>query len=181
MKLSLLLVAMYSAAAYGEFHSSPACWKEGRSFHRPVEGEYLQYLDKLTISRVAKSEFDKVVLSPNQGYWLHITEPEWVGQERTPGLLHVYTEQDYLLLVRVDDVKFFHSATWINEKLVFMQAGWGRALGTELILDVEAERFIWNEMLVEGGTAFNQFKGACAMDLWKDSPGCQCPGSDRSQ
>ena len=58
-----------------------------------------------------------------------------------------------LLKVEFDDHGNTFSANWINEKLLFVQVWWGRLGSSDLILDVEQGKFIYNEFAHYGELA----------------------------
>ncbi len=48
--------------------------------------------------------------------------------------------------------------SWINEKLLCIRVWWGRICGTDLIFNVEQERFIYREMVWDGGIPYYQIQ-----------------------
>jgi len=57
---------------------------------------------------------------------------------------------------------------WLNEKLIFMRAWWGRIAATDLIFDVEREKVIHAEWLTDGSLARQQYLESCPIH------GCTC-------
>jgi hypothetical protein len=49
-----------------------------------------------------------------------------------------------------------------------MRAWWGRIAATDLIYDVERERFVYSEALTDGSLAFQQYRESCPLH------GCTC-------
>lgn len=101
-------------------------------------------------------------VSPNKGYAFAVE-----GSGRTARVT-IYAEKDYV--VDIDFVELFGlgEVRWLNEKLVFMRAWWGRLVATDLIFDAERERFVHAEALTDGTLAFQQYQESCPL------VGCTC-------
>lgn len=145
-------------AAAERYHSSPACWPSPRYTQHPPAADLVERIS-------LRSDADAVQLmegerSPNGGYRYQLQQ---VGE-------------DWQLLVDIEDGRSLRlqlrapqhrpSARWINEKLVFLRVPWGRHLGSDLIIDVEAGKLLYHEALEDGSLAFEQYRQAC---------GGQCP------
>lgn len=167
--ISLVIVA-FSASALST-HSKPVCWPDGRLIHRDFQEHYQ---DRITINQVAYVSSEDQVLSPNKGYWFSTIEPERDKIPDNVAKVFVYNERNYLLEIGATDLTGMTEPTWINEKLLLLEFWWGRVLATQLIFDVEAEAVVWKEMYADGWNAYNQTKGACSMDMWKDDDRCKC-------
>ena len=176
IRFLFLLLPLIADAA--DFHVSPACWKESRVFQEPFNESYE---DKFVVKGSSKRRLEDQVISPNKAYWFHVApfHPDDLRQT-APVSIYVFTEQDYLLEIRIDEVKYRPpQVRWINEKLLYIEPWWGIALGSQVIVDVESEKIIWKEMVQPGSGAMMQFKAACMEDQFRDSPSCQCADSDK--
>jgi hypothetical protein len=69
---------------------------------------------------------------------------------------------DFREIVGLSDVR------WISEKLIFMRTWWGRIAATDLIFDVEREKFIYAEAVTDGHLAYQQYRESCPIH------GCTC-------
>jgi hypothetical protein len=45
---------------------------------------------------------------------------------------------------------------WVNERLLYVQVWWGRILGSWYLIDVEAEKVVYREMVHSGEIPFQQ-------------------------
>jgi hypothetical protein len=72
----------------------------------------------------------------------------------------VFTEQDYSLSVTLAaaDCRYPPEVRWVNEKLLSVRVWWGRAIGTDLIVDVERERLVYRELFHDGQSMFEQWR-----------------------
>lgn len=169
-----LALASYAAAAT-EYHTRPSCWTEPRTFHSEDERRYRE----LGIERVKGSLGEDTVLSPNGGYRLQVVLPDPADQPPWDAAVLIYHERPYLLRVALPDLLYSHTAAarWINEKLVFVRAWWGRVAGTDLVIDVERESIVLEESVLDGGQAFQQFE-VCTYQEWAGEERCRCyPGA----
>ena len=165
--LTLVLVgSIASLAGTPEYHTDPACWNEPRMFHSgPIWNDLRQ---QITLMREEAALPQHLILSPNKvyGYLLREADHKRAG----PWCAHVliYNERPYLLTLAFDDVRQLDSLAWINEKLLFVRVWWGRIAATDLIIDVEAEKIVFAEMVQWGEIAFQQYKEQCGGR-------CPCP------
>lgn len=166
----LLLLVLVSGAASGQrapaYYTSPARWTEPRVFQTPFLSNYEE---RLVLDRGIDVEAEPLTFSPNRAYWLAGgSEDNWKlepsgeissGTESPESSLLIYTERDSLLVVRIHDrhPNYGVSARWISEKLVLVRVFWGRVLGTDAIIDVEREEFVYREMVNDGVVPFIQF------------------------
>jgi len=162
-----MAVAALRAQSPDVWHTPPDTWLESRNTHSPFDTAFSR---RIQISRVPFSDSCRFKLtSPNNGYWFAV-DPAWTAEvhpecrgaefqtDQNDLRLFVYNERDYLVKITwVDyDNRFTVKAVWINEKLLYVQAWWGRALGLYLILDVEKEKPLIMEMVRDGTGPFRQ-------------------------
>ena len=62
-----------------------------------------------------------------------------------------------MLTLTVKDAKSL-KANWVNDKVIYAEIWWGRALGTYALIDVETESIIQAEMIQSGTTAYQQWQ-----------------------
>ena len=83
------------------------------------------------------------VHSLNRGYF-------FVAEEGRPnGVVTIFAEKSYLIRIEFSHLFGLSEVKWVNEKLLFMRPWWGRIAATDLIYDVEAERFIYAESVTD--------------------------------
>ena len=118
-----------SLGAAQEFHTSPYCWGEVRTYASgeadPVE---------LAVARIESDRKVEGTPSPNGAYSFDITGRT---AESDPGQypqLVIYNERPYLLEIRFPSTKSISKAEWINENLVFVRIWWGRVAGSDIIV-----------------------------------------------
>jgi len=137
---------------------SPEHWTEPRLYHGPFQFEFDQ---RIRLARVEVEESPKMTTGPNGAYWYSANRPDTTQPGPWACRIHIFNERDYLLAVELLDVNQYEvKVTWINEKLLHIRVWWGRVLATDLILDVEAERFLFKEMVHDGQVAFEQAQRA---------------------
>ncbi|MDQ1257679.1 MAG: hypothetical protein QG656_2285, partial [Candidatus Hydrogenedentes bacterium] len=100
--------------------------------------------------------------SPNGAYWFCVYGEEPVEDSAADGIVYVFTETDYSLRIQFDgyDARYAPQVYWINEKLLYFSAWWGRASGTYIVLDVEEEKIVAREMICDGSVPFQQAQEA---------------------
>jgi hypothetical protein len=158
-----LLVAtpIIAIAAEGWPGLPPDCWSGPRVVHSVQDlGDLWQRNTTITTRQAGKPSAAQ--LSPNKGYGLA------VEGSRPTARITIYAEKDHV--VDIDFVELFalSEVRWLNEKLVFMRAWWGRIAATDLIFDVERERIIYAEALTDGSLAHQQYLESCPIH------GCTC-------
>lgn len=101
-------------------------------------------------------------VSPNKGYAFV------VEGSRPSARITIHAEKDHL--VDIDFVELFglSDVRWLNEKLLLMRPWWGRIAATDLIFDVEREKFIYAETVTDGTLAYQQYLESCPIR------GCTC-------
>ena len=172
---SLVFTLGTSAVAATEYHTRPSCWTEPRTFHSDEGRRYRE----LGIERIEGELADEGVPSPNGAYHLQLVLANADSQPPWDGEVLIYNERPYLLRLVLPKLSWPHSAEvrWINEKLVFIRAWWGRVAGTDLVIDVERESIVLEENVLDGDQAFQQFE-MCTWPEWKGEERCRCfPGA----
>ena len=160
--ISLLCVLLSPRAGAGEWPGSPPdCWSEPRVVHSVQAGEdRWQKRTKISIRPYAKVEPGS--RSPNRAYF-------FIAKDYPPDAkITIYAERDHLLEIAFTDLRGITGARWINEKLIFWRVWWGRIVATDMIFDVEAEKFISTEEALDGGIAWRQYRESCPR------LGCEC-------
>ena len=102
------------------------------------------------------------VYSPNKGYYFI------VENGRPDGAVTIFAEKPYLIRIEFSELFGLANVKWINEKLLFIRPWWGRIAATDLIYDVEAERVIHSDGVIDAYQAFLQYRESCPMN------GCEC-------
>lgn len=142
---------------------SPDCWSEPRMVHAPRDATIDDYAEKhtKTVTRpLGKLEPGR--LSPNKAYF-------FVAKEYPPGAkITIYAEKNHLVEINFSELRWIADARWINEKLIFWRVWWGRIAASDMIYDVEAEKFIYTESVTDGGIAWRQYRDSCPR------VGCDC-------
>lgn len=165
-----LLFAIPGGAVAADFHTRPHCWSEPRIYHDGGAAE------PIPIRRVEGALGGEAERSPNGAYGFRIVEPDDSAGLSEPTLVLVDNERPYLLRMSLEGGRSV-TASWVNEKLVFVRVWWGRIAGTDYLVDVEREEVVHAETVRFGSVEFVQFKEACASPEWSASETCECyPG-----
>ena len=138
----------------------PDCWTEERMIH----GEDFTDIWKANtaVEKLTGQKLKPGIYSPNKGYY-------FVAEDGRPnGSVTIFAEKNYLLRIEFSQLFGLAEVKWINEKLLIMRPWWGRIAATDLIYDVEAEKVIYAEGLIDGYLAFHQYRESCPLF------GCQC-------
>ncbi len=152
------------------WHTTPDKWKEPRVFHTPFGKRYDA---KILIWRKPLNEaFKCKVYSPNKAYWyggnVEDTDEPTFFLNASDNPVYVFNERNYVIQILFDDAQAWANVFWINEKLLSIRARWGHVLGTDLIFDVEQEKFVYREMWHGGTIAFQQWQQAKQADQPQD-------------
>jgi len=141
------------------WHTTPDRWDQPRVFHTAFDE---QWADRAHLIREpVKDVNETMVFSPNGAYWFAMVFSDMFEPTQSSATIRIYNERDDFLCVHLPDIKALCcKADWINEKLLFVSFWLGRALGIDLIVDVEKEEIIYREMTNWGGTAFLQWQQA---------------------
>lgn len=145
-----------SSGVAQQYHTRPDKWSEPRIFHQRFES---QYGDRIVISRVPVQEFPNKEFSSNKAYWFAIRTPNYMRPRPWSTQLFIYQERPYLVKIDVKDhAHYDNRVTWVSEKLIYVRVWWGRVLGSDFVIDVEAEKIVHREMVHDGGIPFQQFR-----------------------
>lgn len=91
----------------------------------------------------------KRISSPQGTRWLVEVDPDYTSVEK-PWTTRLYigsnTDEKSVLQATFTDHGNTFSAQWINEKLLFVQVWWGRIASSDLILDVDQGKFIYDQL-----------------------------------
>jgi hypothetical protein len=128
------------------------------SLHNPA----VQWQSHTRVTTRRASKLAAAQASPNRGYAFTVE-----GSGPTARVT-IYAEKDYVVDIDFVEVFGVGEVRWLSEKLVFMRAWWGRLVATDLIYDVERERFVYDEALTDGSLAFQQYRESCPLH------GCTC-------
>lgn len=139
----------------------PDCWPRSRMVHSMQDlGDRWKKQTIITTRTGRKPPSSQ--LSPNHAYGFVVAD----GQSRAR--ITVYAEKDHLVELRLIDPYGLSEVRWVNEKLIFMRAWWGRIAATDLIFDVENEKIIYSESVTDGTLAYQQYHESCPI------LGCEC-------
>ena len=151
----LLFLVAFCIAQDSEYHTTPDKWDTPRVFHTPFDNKYT---DRMKFSHSDLRDCPEKVLSPNQAYWFHIQRPNTKKEGPWSTAVYVYNERTYAIKIEfLDHAGYDVRASWINEKLMYLEVWWGRILGTYIIYDVEQENVVKEEMVHYGGIDFQQW------------------------
>ena len=139
------------------FHITPDKWEEPRIFQTPFDE---QWADKISIKKVSLQNIEaEKIFSPNKAYWFSVIEPNSISSAIRDAQINIYTERDYMISLQLLEINHYQIRTnWINEKIVYVRAWWGRVLGFDLLFDVESEKIIYKENVNDGGIPFMQWQ-----------------------
>jgi hypothetical protein len=144
------------------FHTDPACWTEPRTHQVGPPPRELRERVRISWRRLPEPPMDESARSPNGAYRLWVRNPPAGAETTSSAVAIVDVERDELLTIELDKVAAGIAPTWINEKLVFVRVWWGRSIGTDLVIDVEAGAVLYQEAIDAGTLAFEQYREACA-------------------
>lgn len=183
---ALLVLILSTALLAGDdaWHTTPDQWRQPRLYHSPFRPEFA---DRITLGRdIAPPEVGEPEVgepevggseprapqdqgsaaqlpgaSPNRAYWYAVEKPVSTQGESSMTIISIFNERPgHLQIILKDDRRYGPDVKWINEKLLFVRAWWGRVLGTDLIVDVERETIIYRETVHDGLIPFQQWKQA---------------------
>jgi len=169
LALAGLLTIAAGAQAAPPWHTPPDRWPEPRNYQTPFDP---QYDGRLLLSQEKVNRpFALKVSSPNRAYWFG-ADPDW-PRDPSPACdgaefevkaedasFWVFTEREDLLKVTLKKhyPNFLIRVRWVNERLLYIRVWWGRIVGSCYLLDVEARRVVYREMVRSGDIEFQQFK-----------------------
>ena len=162
--LSLLTVlAQASDAASNPWPGLPPdCWSEVRLVHQGGTDEDDPWRQNTTITSVMAGKPAPGVFSPNKAYFF-VTE-----DGGTSARVIIYAEKDHLIQFAFSKLKGLSDIKWVNEKLIFIRVWWGRIMATDFVYDVEQEKLVYTETVVDGYLALQQYRESCPL------LGCEC-------
>ncbi len=139
----------------------PDCWTRSRMVHSVQDpSDFWQKHTRITTRKAEKPKAGQ--LSPNKGYLFA------VENDRPSGRVTIYAEKDHLVEIHFTELFGLTNVQWVNEKLIFMRAWWGRIAATDILFDVESEKVIYSEPLTDGFMAMQQYRESCPVH------GCEC-------
>lgn len=99
--------------------------------------------------------------SPNGAYALYTRNPDTTVPGPWDVEITIDVERPVPVRLALRDVAGPVAPRWLNEKLVFLRAAWGRVLFTDLIVDAEAGTIRYQEVVHDGTLAWQQYRGQC--------------------
>lgn len=140
--VALVAVVLAAAAEGQEASPLPPCGGQQVTYGPPGEA----YRSRVRIERVAaapgaQSAPAGAVVSPQGTRWFVLAEPDFLAPGPWRTVLTVTaraTEAPGWRLTVGDHASYGVRAHWLNEKLLFVEAWWGRVAATDLVLDVES-------------------------------------------
>jgi hypothetical protein len=160
--ITLVAVVPLVASASGGWPGVPPdCWTDARLVHSVQDlGEVWRENIKITTRKGEKLKSG--ILSPNGGYFFTLVD------NRPKGRISIYAEKDHVLELDFSELFGLSDVRWVNEKLLFVHAWWGRIAATDMLFDVEAEKFVYIESVTDGMQAMQQYRESCPL------LGCEC-------
>ena len=165
MQVGIFLVALLFAHGANAAERSwpgmpPDCWNEARNIHGADFTDL--WKGNVVFKKLPAGNLKPGVYSPNKGYY-------FVAEDGRPnGAVTIFAEKAYVIRIEFSELFGLSEVKWVNEKLLFMRPWWGRIAATDLIYDVEAEKVIYTEGVMDAYLAFLQFRESCPLT------GCQC-------
>jgi hypothetical protein len=170
-----IFLYLFNTAIFAEsnqqYHTTPDKWKEPRNYQLPFNPNYENRI--IVNHKKQNTEIKERILSPNRAYWF-AGKPRYEGNlefDNKYGIkfaafspdnpIYIFNERDYLIEIKPskkDPDYFLSKVNWINEKLIYIEVWWGRALGSSFIFDVESESMIYKEMIRYGKIPFIQWQ-----------------------
>jgi len=162
--LSIICI-MPSVVLADKLHTPPSKWSESRAYHLPMDSKGKARLDKSTsIKRLTETPprfKESKFFSPNNAYWYAVHEhanKTTCLAKNCPIIIDISNERDYLIRITLKNVYQSHGLlmNWINEKLLYIEPWWGAREGTYFIYDVEQEKIIHSEKVLDGSAIFKK-------------------------
>lgn len=154
------LVLLSLAVSHQRFHTPPDKWEKPRRFHTEFNPQYASRI-QLRHDPETPPEGERAY-SANNAYWFAVAHPDTTQPGPWNARVSLGIERGYRLCLEFTDCRSIRRCEWVNEKLLYAEAWWGRALGTALLLDVEKESFVYREMVHDGVIAFQQAHAAAS-------------------
>lgn len=140
----------------------PDCWAEPRMVHSGSTDRNDPWQQNTVITFVAREKPAPGVFSPNKAYFFVMENG------RPSARVTIYAEKDHLIQFSFSKLNGLSDVGWVNEKLLFMRAWWGRMIATDFVYDVEKEKIIYTETVLDGHIAHQQYRESCPLH------GCEC-------
>ena len=138
----------------------PDCWKEERIIHSADFSDLWQ--GNTAFKKLPGGKLKPGIYSPNKAYY-------FIAEDGRPnGAVTIFAEKDHLMRIEFSELFGLSEVKWINEKLLFMRPWWGRIAASDLIYDVEDEKVIHSEGVMDAYLAFLQYRDSCPL------LGCEC-------
>lgn len=155
--LGIMAAVGLALASSAEWHTPPNKWTKPRVYHTPFDD---RYSSRVKIGQdFVPVQLTEKTWSPNKTYWFITTDPDLKKEGPWNTTISVFNERDYLTqILLLDHNNSKPKVRWINEKLLYIEAWWGRVLGTCMVYDAEREEIIHKEMANWGGMAFQQWR-----------------------
>lgn len=142
------------------FHVDPACWTEPRVTHAgPPPAEFANRLHLIETPAVAMSGSPLVAADRRTRLWLR--QPDTTRPPPWGAALVVDRGGDRHRTLLVEDIGAPLAPRWLNTRWVFLRVVWGRAVFSDLVLDVQTGELRYHELARDGGAAFEQYRAAC--------------------
>lgn len=136
------------------FHTSPACWSEPRVYQQGSPPAALRGQVSLLWTRPPAIESEPIA-SPNGAYGARS------GPVDGGSAVVIDVERSVPLVVRFEAATEAPTPTWVSESLLFVRVPWGRVEYSDLLIDVEEGRLVYEEGSRFGVAAFEQYRDAC--------------------
>ena len=147
--LGLFCTAQESAISKRQHKAALPNCDAARVRYRPVN---TTPLESQSASRIEVHDTDdsiegsKVEQSPQKTRWISLVEPDYSKPGPYTTTIYIGTiDDDPSLKLGIREHAGI-SVRWLNEKLLYGSVSWGRIVSTDFIFDVEARKFIYEEM-----------------------------------
>ncbi|MEW5946738.1 MAG: hypothetical protein AB1742_11115, partial [bacterium] len=158
--LLLLLEQTVCIACCSAWQLGPEHWKAPRIVHGPFDENYAsRIVRKLAIQNSVEQKFARKLslsMSPNGDYWFSVRNEREEKSGVCTSLVYVYRG-----LVHLDEIQLKDHACdvapvagWLGEKIVTIRVWWNQDTGSDLIYDVEEDKFIYQDMIRDGTREF---------------------------
>jgi hypothetical protein len=169
--MSMMLMTLLLLLAQQPQHSVPAkssqdCPELDRVAYRPAEPDALAniVLERLPVSERAAAGTG-AIRTPQGTAWLNLRRPDTTKSGPWTTVVEVAGNKARRLHLRLrllDHASGGVRVRWLNEQLLWVQVWRGRIASTDLILDVDAQRFIY-----EQDANYNSLIVPCSMKIQK--------------
>jgi hypothetical protein len=155
MKLKAFVLLAVTVAISAVALAQDASCKDGKvEYSNPTE----HILKQITLSSdpVPFPKEMKQDSSPSETRWMITVSPDYrkPGPWNTTLIIGDRSTGEPFLKAEFRDHGNAFTARWLNEKLIFIEVWWGRIAASDLILDVENKKFIYNQLAHYGEITF---------------------------